>query len=62
MTDELAADKLAHLPFPGVFEVFYKTDRQAKNTLEKKMEGDDPEKIGEATDHEILQKAFNRMK
>ena len=36
VTDELAAYKLAQLPFPGVFGVFYQTDRPTKNALEKK--------------------------
>jgi hypothetical protein len=33
VTDELAAYKLAQLPFPGVF---YQSDRPTKNALEKK--------------------------
>jgi len=36
VTDELAAYKLAQLPFPGVFGVFYESDRPTKNALEKK--------------------------
>ena len=36
VTDELAAYKLAQLPFPGVFGVFYQSDRPTKNALEKK--------------------------
>ena len=35
VTDEVAAYKLASLPFPGVFGVFYETDRPTKNALEK---------------------------
>ena len=36
VTDELAAYKLAQIPFPGVFGVFYENDRPTKNALEKK--------------------------
>ena len=34
VTDELAAYKLAQLPFPGVFGVFFESDRPTKNALE----------------------------
>jgi len=51
--------KLAHLPFPGVF---YQNGRPTKNVLEKKWVESTREKIGGATDAEILQKTFDRMK
>jgi hypothetical protein len=41
ITDELAAYKLAQLPFPGVFGVFYQNERRTKNALEKKMDRDE---------------------
>src|SRR2546422_4092096 len=62
VTDELAAYKLAQLPFPGVFGVFYQNDRPTKNALEKKWIESSREKTGQATDLELLQKTFDRMK
>ena len=62
VTDEVAAYKLAGLPFPGLFGVFYESDRPTKNTLEKKWIESTRAKIGEATDLELLQKTFDRMK
>ena len=62
VTDELAAYKLATLPFPGVFGVFYETDRPTKNALEKKWIETTREKSGNASDLEILQKTFDRIK
>jgi 2-oxoglutarate ferredoxin oxidoreductase subunit beta len=62
VTDELAAYKLAQLPFPGVFGVFYETDRPTKNALEKKWIETTREKSGNASDLELLQKTFDRMK
>jgi hypothetical protein len=54
--------KLAQLPFPGVFGVFYQNDRPTKNALEKKWIETCREKVGNAADVEILQKTFDRMK
>ena len=62
VTDELAAYKLASLPFPGVFGVFYQNDRPTKNALEKKWIDQSREKAGNASDVELLQKTFDRMK
>src|SRR5712691_10715979 len=62
VTDELAAYKLAQLPFPGVFGVFYQNDRPTKNALEKKWIESTREKVGNASDLELLQKTFDRMK
>jgi 2-oxoglutarate ferredoxin oxidoreductase subunit beta len=62
VTDELAAYKLAQLPFPGVFGVFYQNDRPTKNALEKKWIETSREKMGNASDLELLQKTFDRMK
>ena len=49
VTDELAAYKLAQLPFPGVFGVFYESDRPTKNALEKKWIDTTREKLGHAS-------------
>src|SRR5213595_1521679 len=62
VTDELAAYKLAQLPFPGVFGVFYQSDRPTKNALEKKWIESSREKTGNASDLQLLQKTFDRMK
>src|SRR6267143_650223 len=62
VTDELAAYKLAQLPFPGVFGVFYQNERPTKNALEKKWIETSREKTGNASDLELLQKTFDRMK
>jgi 2-oxoglutarate ferredoxin oxidoreductase subunit beta len=66
----LAAYTLAQLPFPGVgacpersrMDRFYQNDRPTKNALEKKWVDTTREKVGNATDLELLQKTFDRMK
>ncbi len=50
VTDELAAYKLAQIPFPGVFGVFYENDRPTKNALEKKWIDTTREKLGNPID------------
>jgi 2-oxoglutarate ferredoxin oxidoreductase subunit beta len=62
VTDELAAYKLAQLPFPGVFGVFYQSDRPTKNALEKKWIESSREKTGNASDVALQQKIFDRVK
>ena len=62
VTDELAAYKLAGLPFPGLFGVFYESDRPTKNTLEKKWIESSRAKVSGAGDLDLLQKTFDRMK
>ena len=62
VTDELAAYKLANLPFPGLFGVFYDIDRPTKNALEAKWIETTKAKVGKATDLEILQQTFSRLK
>ena len=61
VTDELSAYKLAQLPAPGVFGVFYESDRPTKNALEKKWIDSTREKLGNPSDHALLQKTFDRM-
>ncbi len=56
VTDELAAYKLAQLPFPGVFGVFYESDRPTKNALEKKWIDTTREKLGHPSDLGALTK------
>jgi 2-oxoglutarate ferredoxin oxidoreductase subunit beta len=62
LTDEIAAYRLADAPFPGYFGVFYEIDRPTKNALEQKWIEASRAKAGNATDLEILQKTFDRMK
>ncbi len=62
VTDEIAAYRLADAPFPGYFGVFYEIDRPTKNALEQKWIEASRAKTGNATDLEILQKTFDRMK
>ena len=62
VTDEVAAYKLADMEFPGIFGVFFETDRPTKNASEKKLV-DTVRGTGTApSDIEILQSTFNRMK
>jgi len=42
--------------------VFYQSDRPTKNALEKKWIQNSREKTGNASDIEVLQKTFDRMK
>jgi len=62
ITDEIAAYKLANLPFPGLFGVFFESDRPTKNVLEKKWIESSRAKVANASDLELLQKTFDRMK
>jgi 2-oxoglutarate ferredoxin oxidoreductase subunit beta len=62
VTDELAAYRLANLPFPGVFGVFYDVKRPTKNALEQKWITDTRAKAGNVSDQELLQRTFDRMK
>ncbi|HZJ13712.1 MAG TPA: thiamine pyrophosphate-dependent enzyme [Chthoniobacteraceae bacterium] len=62
ITDEIAAYKLANLPFPGLFGVFFESDRPTKNVLERKWIDTSRAKVGNANDLELLQKTFDRMK
>jgi 2-oxoglutarate/2-oxoacid ferredoxin oxidoreductase subunit beta len=62
ITDEIAAYKLATLPFPGLFGVFYENDRPTKNALENKWIETTRAKLGERSDLQLLQATFDRMK
>jgi 2-oxoglutarate ferredoxin oxidoreductase subunit beta len=62
VSDELAAYKLANLPFPGLFGVFYEIKRPTKNALEQKWIETTRAKVGQASDLALLQKTFDRMK
>ena len=62
VTDELAAYRLASQPFPGVFGVFFESDRPTKNAFERKLVETTRAKLGAPSDLELLQGTFNRMK
>ena len=62
-TDELAAFKLALEPWPGKFGVYYENkQRPTKNALEQKLIAATREKHKHASDLELLQKTFARMR
>jgi 2-oxoglutarate/2-oxoacid ferredoxin oxidoreductase subunit beta len=62
VTDEIAAYRLANMPFPGLFGVFYEIDRPTKNALEQKWIESTRTKLNHASDLEVLQKTFDRLK
>ena len=62
VTDEIAAYRLANVPFPGLFGVFFENDRPTKNALERKSVENTRNKLGNPTDIELLQATFDRMK
>jgi 2-oxoglutarate/2-oxoacid ferredoxin oxidoreductase subunit beta len=62
VTDEIAAYRLADVPFPGLFGVFFENDRPTKNAFERKSIETTRAKLGAPSDLELLQKTFDRMK
>jgi 2-oxoglutarate/2-oxoacid ferredoxin oxidoreductase subunit beta len=62
VTDEIAAYRLANVPFPGLFGVFFENDRPTKNAFERKWIETTRAKLGAPGDLELLQKTFDRMK
>jgi 2-oxoglutarate ferredoxin oxidoreductase subunit beta len=61
-SDALAAYRLAMLPWPGVFGVFYQSNRPTKNALEAGLIAKAREKSPGATDLERLQSSFARLR
>jgi 2-oxoglutarate ferredoxin oxidoreductase subunit beta len=61
-SDEVAAYKLADMPFPGAFGVFYESKRPTKNELELNWIGKVREKTGNANDVDLLKRTFERMR
>jgi 2-oxoglutarate ferredoxin oxidoreductase subunit beta len=61
-TDEVAAFRLASEPWPGVFGVFYESNRPTKNKLEAGLIAKAREKTKSASDLELLQATFRRMR
>jgi 2-oxoglutarate ferredoxin oxidoreductase subunit beta len=62
VTDDVAAFKLADLPAPGKFGVFYQVSRPTKNALEQKWIDDTQAKLGGASQKDILRKRFEAMR
>jgi 2-oxoglutarate ferredoxin oxidoreductase subunit beta len=61
-SDELAAYRLASEPWPGVFGVFYETIRPTKNRLEADLIAKAREKTKSASDLQLLQASFRRLR
>lgn len=61
-TDEVAAFKLAGLEWPGKFGLFYQVQRPTKNELEAGLVARAREKTKNASDLELLQGTFTRMR
>ncbi|HUJ44692.1 MAG TPA: 2-oxoacid:ferredoxin oxidoreductase subunit beta [Opitutaceae bacterium] len=60
--DEVAAFRLAALPWPGVFGVFYEAARPTKNRLEAELIARSRDRTKGASDLELLQAAFTRLR
>ncbi len=61
-SDEYAAYKLSDSEWPGLFGVFYRTNRPTKNASEAKIISDYRAKTAGQADWQILQKSFDRLK
>ncbi|RME68592.1 MAG: pyruvate ferredoxin oxidoreductase [Verrucomicrobia bacterium] len=61
-SDEEAAFRLAHLEWPGVFGVFYETQRLTKNELEAQLNQRARERVKGKSDLEILRDTFAKMR
>ncbi len=62
VTDDVAAFKLADLPSPGKFGVFYQVNRPTKNELEQRWIDDSQAKLGGASQKDILKKRLEAMR
>jgi 2-oxoglutarate ferredoxin oxidoreductase subunit beta len=62
VTDEDEAYKLAGVPFPGYFGIFYKSSRPTKNAREAEINQNAREKVKGLKDWQILQKSLDRLK
>lgn len=60
--DDVAAFKLADLPAPGKFGVFYQVERPTKNALEQKWISDTQAKLGGMSQKDILRKRLEVMR
>jgi 2-oxoglutarate/2-oxoacid ferredoxin oxidoreductase subunit beta len=62
VTDELAAYKLAGLPFPGCFGILYQQRRLTKNAAEAKINAEAQSRVAGLPGWQILARTFERMK
>ena len=62
VTDEVAAYKLANEPFPGWFGVFYQVHQPTKNEKEGKLIEAARAATKGASDLQLLQRTFDRLK
>ncbi len=62
VTDEGAAFKLADLPAPGKFGLYYQTQRPTKNTSEWNYMAETQAKLGGATQKDLLKKRLEVMR
>jgi 2-oxoglutarate ferredoxin oxidoreductase subunit beta len=63
VTDEVAAFKLAQLAWPGAFGVFYETNtRKTKNALEAEIVAKARERTKGASDLQLLQSTFAKLR
>ncbi len=60
--DDLAAYRLASKPWPGLFGVFYEKKRPTKNQLEANLVAKVREKTKAASDLQLLQASFARLR
>jgi 2-oxoglutarate ferredoxin oxidoreductase subunit beta len=60
--DDVAAFKLADLPSPGKFGVFYDVDRPTKNALEQKWIDDTQAKLAGTSQKDLLKKRLEMMR
>jgi 2-oxoglutarate/2-oxoacid ferredoxin oxidoreductase subunit beta len=59
--DDVAAFKLADLPSPGKFGVFYQVDRPTKNALEQKWIDASQAQVNGASGKDLLKKRLLQM-
>ena len=60
--DDVAAFKLADLPSPGKFGVYYQVDRPTKNALEQKWIDETQAKLGGVSQKDLLKKRLETMR
>jgi 2-oxoglutarate ferredoxin oxidoreductase subunit beta len=61
-SDVRAAYRLAAMPWPGVFGVFYESNRPTKNQLEGNLIAAAKQKVAGKSDLQILQSSFARLR
>ncbi len=60
--DDVAAFKLADLPSPGKFGVYYEVDRPTKNAMEQKWIDDTQSKLAGTSQKDLLKKRLEMMR